>query len=227
MRTLKYIVTSVLLALCAIVSRAQGGEDNEAMLSLRAGHNVSFGGFAAASVEVRNTPGEHFKINSGIQYSSIGRAAVEARPAYFKDFTWGRLAAEALLAYTNLSSVNNFAAGAGLNVRGKYLEATLGYYYRIYGGRGGRIQEPFNIYYDFRAHLLPSIEKWDVQLAITNCETFELERHYQPSFLAECRYYPGTKLGVALSLGCKPAGMFNMSADYYQSFLKIGVCYRW
>ena len=66
-----------------------------------------------------------------------------------------------------------------------------------------------------------------MQLAITNCETFELERHYQPSFLAECRYYPGAKLGVTMSLGCKPAGMFNMSADYYQSFLKIGVCYRW
>ena len=69
--------------------------------------------------------------------------------------------------------------------------------------------------------------KWDLFLSITNNELFELERHFQPSFIAECFYYPTQKIGVPFGLGCKPAGMFNMSADYYQSYLKTGLCYRW
>ena len=61
MRTLKHIVITVLLALCAIVSRAQGKD---------------------------------FRLNSGVQLSTYRRTAIDVRPAYFKDFTWGRLAAE-------------------------------------------------------------------------------------------------------------------------------------
>ena len=58
-------------------------------------------------------------------------------------------------------------------------------------------------------------------------EIFELERHYQPSFIAECRHYPLPELGIIFGLGYKPSGMFNMSADYYQTFLNLGLCYRW
>ena len=62
----------LLLALCTTAIEAQddkailGSHDNEIMLSLRAGHNVSFGGFAAASVEASNTLSKDFRLNSGV-----------------------------------------------------------------------------------------------------------------------------------------------------------------
>lgn len=220
----KHLAIALLLAFCTIALNAQ---NNEVTLGLRTGHNASFGGFAAASLEASNTISNSFKLTSGIQYSSISKTAIEARPAYYTDMSWGKLSAEALLAYTNISSVNNMAAGAGLQIESKWIAARLGYYYRLYGGKEGWIKEPFNLYYELSAHLIPSIENWDLNLIVTNCETFELDRHYQPSFIAQCNYYTKANVGINMSLGCKPSGIFHISADYYQAFLKLGVSYRW
>jgi hypothetical protein len=71
------------------------------------------------------------------------------------------------------------------------------------------------------------METWGLELIITNNERFELERHYQPSFIAQGSYELNDSLGLRMGIGCKPAGMFHLSADYYQSFLNLGVFYRW
>lgn len=224
MRKLRILFITLLLASCPLVIKAQ---DNDLTVGLRAGHNVAFGGFAAVSIETTQTFCSNVSINGGLQYSTIGRTALEARPSYNIPFEWGKISAECILTYTRLSSINNFTAGAGAAVKSRYVSARLGYYYRLYFGKGGRINEPFNVYYEFRGHCLSKIEDWDLDLVITNCELLELERHFQPSFIAEGRYYPTSYLGISFGIGCKPSGMFNMSADYYQSYLKAGICYRW
>ena len=202
-------------------------QDNGAMLGLRAGHNSAFGGYAAVSVEARQVLAERFAIHGGVQYSSIGKTAAEARPSYIHEFGWGQVSAEVLIAYTRLTSINSYAAGAGAGISGKWVSGRLGYYYHSFGGKGGHINEPFNIYYELAASLLPMVEEWDLKLTITNCELFGMERHYQPSFIASCSYFPRHDIGVHMSIGCKPSGMFHMSADYYESYLKLGLCYRW
>ena len=221
---LRLLLLTLLLASAPLTLRAQNGE---IMAGLRVGHNAAFGGFAALSVEASHTFDNRFQISGGAQYATFGRTALEARPAYLWDLNWGKISAEALLAYANLTSVNTLAAGAGADISGRWIGFKLGYYYRLYGRSGESIHEPLNIYYELRANLLRKIERWDLQLAITNNETFEIERHYQPSFIAQCRYLPQPRLGIGLGIGCKPAGMFNMSADYYQTFIKLGVCYKW
>jgi hypothetical protein len=120
-----------------------------------------------------------------------------------------------------------YAAGAGAGISGKWVSGRLGYYYHSFGGTRGHINEPFNIYYELSASLLPMMDKWDLKVTVTNCEIFELERHYQPSFSASCSYFPRQDIGVHMGIGCKPSGMFHLSADYYESYLKIGLCYRW
>ena len=214
----------MLLALCPLILKAQ---NNELQVGLRAGHYAVFGNFTAVSLETTQVLFDDFSINGGIQYNTIGKTALEARPAYSIDFDWGCLSTEVLMVYTNLTSINNFAAGAGAFMDFGRLEAKLGYYYRLYGGQGGWAAEPFNIYYELLVNMLQKIKNWDMRLTITNNEMFELERHYQPSFSVECFYYPIEKLGISFGMGCKPAGIFNISANYYQSYLKAGVCYRW
>ena len=218
-----------LFAILALVSNQliMNAQENELAVKLRLGHNVAFGGFAAVSAETSQTFCDDFSISGGIQYNTIGKTALDARPAYNFRFGWGRVSVEALLEYYNLSSINNFAAGAGASMDSRWIGAKLGYYYRLFGGLGGLIKEPFNIYYELRAHFLKKCKTWDLDFVITNCETFDLERHYQPSFIAEGCYFPKSKFGISFGLGCKPAGMFHISADYYQSYLKAGVCYRW
>ena len=220
----RYLAAIILLTAFTATLKAQ---DDKIMLGLRAGHNAVFGGFAAVSLETVQTIDEDFSIIGGLQYNSIGKTALEACPAYSFSFPWGNISAQMLLSYSNMTSVNNIAAGAGALLTSRWFGCRLGYYYRLYGGKSGYINEPFNIYYELCANLLPMIDDWDLQLFITNCELFELERHYQPTFLVQCNYYPFSNIGFNVGLGCKPAGMFHLSADYYQSFMKLGVCYRW
>ena len=224
MRKLRILVSILLMVSSPLILSAQ---DDGIMLGLRAGHNTVFGGFGAISLEAAKTLCGNLSINGGLQYNTIGKATLEVRPVYHIPFEWGRLSVESLITYTNLSSINSFAAGAGATVDSRNVSMTLGYYYHLYGGQGGWIKEPFNVFYELRAHFLRKIEDWNLDLVITNCETFELERHYQPSFMAEGSFYPTDKLGIVFGIGCKPSGVFNISADYYQSYLKTGVCYRW
>lgn len=215
------------ISLCIALSAVLHAQENDVTIGFRGGYNASFGGFASASVETHQTLHEHFMISGGLQYKTIGTTAVEARPAYIKDFQWGRIGAECLLSYTNLLSVNSMAIGAGAVYTGKWIGAKLGYFYRSFGSKGDSITEPFNIYYEICANFLPMREDWDLEFIITNNEMFELERHYQPTFIAQCKYLLKEHIGVSMGIGCEPAGMFHMSADYYESYLKLGVCYRW
>lgn len=224
MHKIKYILLLLFIGTCSFTMNAQ---DDELMIRLRTGHNSTFGGFAALSFETLQTFDSNLQISGGVQYNSIGRTAIEARPAYYKDYDWGRISAQALLTYKNLQSVNSLAAGAGVETSGRWVAVRLGYYYHFYGQRGENIKEPFNIYYELRVNLLPMLDSWDLQLAITNNERFELERHYQPSYLAQCSYYMNDYLGLTMGVGYKPAGVFNLTADYYQSFINLGICYRW
>lgn len=224
MHRIRVAILILSLTLCPLFLNAQ---DGELIMGVRTGHNASSGGFAAFSIESLNTFENNFQLSAGAQYNTTGKTAFESRPSYYKNYRWGRLTAETLLAYTHLTSVSSFAAGAGADVSGKWVGAKLGYYYRLYGHKGEYVKEPFNVYYELRVNFLPMLEKWDLQFVLTNNETFELERHYQPSFIMQCRHDFNDCFSMTMGAGCKPAGMFNLSADYYQSFLNLGVCYSW
>ena len=220
----RHIIIILLFAANHFVINAQ---TNELRAGIRAGHNAIFGEFAAASVETVQYFSNDFSINGGIQYNTIGKTALEARPSYDLHFDWGELTAETMFSFNNFSSINSFAIGAGAKARFGWASVKWGYYYHIYGGKGIKVSEPFNLYYEFCAHLLKNVKKWDLSLIFTNCETFELDRHYQPSYIAECHHTIGDNLGLSLGIGYKPAGTFNITTDYYQTFIKTGICYRW
>ena len=208
---------------CPLTSIAQS---NEIRVGSRFGHNSTFGAFVSPSLETIQKLCDDFSIHGGLQYNTIGNTTIEARPAYHLDFVWGELSVESILAYSKLTSVHSISTGLGASLNLEKISAKLGYYYHTFG-RVDWITEPFNIYYELRAYLLQKLENWDLHIAITNCEIFDLERHYQPSFIAECHHDLSEKFKLSLGVACKPAGMFNMSADYYQTYLKCGLCYRW
>lgn len=205
-------------------SRAQQGE---VTLGIRGGGSTLYGAFSAFAVEAEYSAKEYFALRGGVQYSTISRVTTEVRPAYFHDFNVGRLSAELLLNYAYQSRVSNYAFGCGLLLDTKYISAALGYYCRVMTIAADRLFEPFNIYYKLAVHCLPNRERWDLKVIFSNSQALELERHYQPSLAVEGWYYPLERLGVQLGVNYKPAGMFNLSSDYYQIYGNVGVCYRW
>lgn len=120
----------ILMASCAFTIDAK---DNELMIKLRTGHNATFGGFAAFSLETLVNFDNDFQINGGAQYNTIGRTAIEARPSYLIECPWGRISAETLLLYRNLTSLNSAAVGAGADISFRWLAVKFGYYYHMYG----------------------------------------------------------------------------------------------
>ena len=219
-----------LLILCTLFFIGMGGalaQSGEVALGVKGGNSALFGSFAAISVEADCEVVEDFSLRGGAQYNTIGRTAAEIRPSYHHDFKFGRLSGEVLFNYTNQNRMNHYAIGCGISLDIPYLWVTLGYYHRTISLGRDKVNEPFNIYYELSVRCLPKIEQWDLNIIITNSEIFELERHYQPSFALEGWWYPLEKLGVQLGVNYKPAGMFNISSDYYQIYGNVGVCYRW
>ena len=221
----RILITTFLLAISGtFVSKAQEGR---VALGLKAGHNAVYSGYTAISIEAEQSFLKHFSISAGALYNTIGKVVAEVRPSYYHDFTWGKLSAEILMEYTNTSSINTFAAGAGLSIGSKWVYCRAGYYYKSFCSNVWRMSEPFNIYYTMAINCLPMYPKWDLRLYVTNCETFELERHYQPSFVLQGGYMPVERIGITVGIGYKPAGMFHLATDYHQIHTKAGICYRW
>ncbi len=196
-------------------------------LGIKGGHNAVHGPFVATSIESRYKFEEYFAIEGGAQYNTIGRVAAALMPHYFHDFSFGRISGEVLLDYSYQGRMNSYAIGCGASLDIRSLWVKIGYYHRTITLATDRLCEPFNIYYELGVRCLPRLNQWDLNILLTNCRLFELERHYQPSLAVDAWWYPIEELGVRLGISYKPAGMFNISSDYYQFYANVGVCYRW
>lgn len=214
----------VLLVASVGVLHAQGGA---VTLGIKGGYNAIFGSFTATAVHGEYEAKESFAIDGGAQYNTIGRIATLVRPKYFHDFNFGRLSGEIMFEYSSQSRMSNYAIGCGASLDMRGVWVTIGYYHRTITLGADRVHEPFNIYYELGVRCLAKAKKWDLNLLLTNCELFELERHYQPSFAIEGWWHPTERLGIQAGVNYKPAGMFNISSEYYQIYGNVGVCYRW
>ncbi|MBO7231418.1 MAG: hypothetical protein J6V20_08465 [Bacteroidaceae bacterium] len=217
----------ILLLLFSVFSSLLYAQDNTVELSVKGGNNMALGNFVALSIDANTVPCKSFSLKGGLQYNFSSDFVAEVRPAYFYDLPKMRLSVEALVHYQPLNNIHNVAAGGGFGLRTRYLWATLGYYHRSITSGKSRFCEPFNLYYEFGVNVLPSVEICDLMFSISNSRIFDLERHYQPSLIVDCMLYPIEKWGVVLGACYKPAGMFNLSSDYYQFYANIGVCYKW
>ena len=224
---LKHLPITIAFLLLGSLCTTTVAQEREVAVGLRGGHNVVHGAFSALSVEGTCGLTDNISVRGGAQYATYGRTAIEVRPTYSLPTSWGTLHARTILHHTAQASFHNVAAGVGVGFSNPHLFCSLGYYYRLYGSHGEWLNEPFNIFYELGFHLLPRVERWDLQLVFTNSEMFDLERHYQPSWIVRCDWEPSNRVGLVIDLCYKSAGMFNMSADYYQLYLKAGLCYKW
>ena len=220
----RFYLLFLLLLTSSWALRAQSGE---ATLGVKGGNSAIFGSYAALYINADYEVADCFAVRGGAQYSTIGRTSAAIAPQYFHDFNFGRLSGEVIFNYSNQHSMHNYVIGGGISVDIRSLWATIGYYHRTITLGDNRINEPFNFYYELGVRCLPKLEQWDLNVLLSNCRMFELERHYQPSFAIEGWWYPLEQLGVQLGVNYKPAGLFNISSDYYQIYANIGVCYRW
>lgn len=220
------LLTVILLTTASADAFAQDGCAKGAGI---AGYNATYGYFAGAEVSANYVARSWFQARGGLRYCSFPRYALDIRPGIYHNLKSGRIYAEALVQGAMQSSSYDICAGANAGYRHKWFWISLGYYFRHLlpsdGGRG--LSEPMNIMYELGVSLLPNLQKWDLEIVITNNRLTEVERFFQPSLIAELAYYPLKHLGIYASGAIKRAGMFNISSNNYQEYLSIGVEYKW
>lgn len=226
-KILKMKIFHLFLLLVIVGSSTLYAQGGEVMLGIKRGNNAILGSFTAASVEAKYEHKDHFAIVGGAQSNTVGRVSAAVRPQYFHDFYFGRLYGEVMFEYSHQSRTDNYVIGCGTTLDARNLWVTIGYYHRTLTFDKDRICEPFNIYYELGVRCLPKLEQWDLNILFTNSKMFELERHYQPSFVIEGLWYPIEKLGIQAGVTYKPAGMFHISSDYYQFYANVGLCFKW
>jgi len=222
----RFFISAVILLfhLEPTFSRSSGVE-----LEVASGHSVLSGRYHSEALILRHAFARHFRIRAGVQTVSFGKRVVDVRPAFFHDFRFGRAVLEALVSYGTLSGSHILSAGVGAGMEMPRWWFFLGYCRRTFSARGysGKIVEPVNMIYEIGVSLLPRCDEWDALLHVSNRTMFDVERVYQPVFSAEALWHPCRKVSLRLGAGYKPAGMFHLSHNYYQSFVKFGISYKW
>lgn len=216
-----------LLPLSAMAERPFMKEGGIASLELEGGNSAVWGWYGAVGLGAEYSLPQYFAVRAGVQYNITNRLVAAARPAFIYHFPSGRLHVEALCHYTMQHSAQSLCLGAGVGYTSKYIWCNAGYYYRTLGVQSLALAEPFNIYYELGVNCLPDVECWDLMVAITNSNMYDLDRHYQPSLKVDACWYATSSLGVMWGARYKPAGMFNVSSDYYQFSINVGVVYKW
>lgn len=225
--TLLLLVLVWLLPLSAMAERPFMKEGGVASLELQGGNSAVWGWYGAVGVDAQYSLPQYFAVRAGVQYNITNSLVADARPAFIYHFPSGRFHVETLCHYTLQHSAQSLCLGAGVGFTAKYIWCNAGYYYRTLGVQSLALAEPFNIYYELGVNCLPDVESWDLTVAITNSNMYDLDRHYQPSLQVEACWHATSSLGVMWGIRYKPAGMFSISSDYYQFSINAGIVYRW
>ncbi len=133
-------------------------------------------------------------------------------------------------------NTNEFSSHVGVGYEDKHWRATLGLANRFLSpstpydqtGSTDYVFEPFNLMYEvqFRFHLDRS-EQWLMTLRASDFDDFVTDRAYQPLFSLGVARSLSPSLQIYTDLVCQPTGMFSLSANYYQLFLKLGGRMLW
>ena len=193
------------------------------------GRNSSFGYFAGTEVAVHHIAQSWFQVSGALRYTSFPEYTLDIRPGIYYNLKSGKIHADILIQGAYQSNIYDLCTGISAGYRHKWFWVSLGYYYRLIqpsdGSRG--VSEPRNLMYEAGVSLLPDIQKWDLNMIISNSRLAELERFHQPSLIVEGMYYPLCNLGIHISAALRRAGLFNLSSNCYQEYLSVGISYRW
>lgn len=212
------------LLLYAVSAWGQGGVALEA----RWGDNVHFGQWGSAALTVRHALPRHFQVRGGVGYASWPAAAADLRPSWFMDFDFGRLKLEPMISWLHQSGTDNLCAGLGTGLDLRYGWILLGCYHRtIFAPDSQKLTEPLNLLYEFGGRFPIPDSRWALIASVTNSNLLYVERAYQPTFSLKGLWHPTAGIGMWIAAECKPAGIFNISENYYQSALNFGIEYTW
>ena len=87
-------------------------------------------------------------------------------------------------------------------------------------------QENFNLVYGISAYLKPVENNWNVVLCITNLDYYVINQATNPVFNLQTSFNVKSDLTLYLESWYKQAGVFNINANYFGYFFRVGVKWK-
>lgn len=198
-------------------------------------YNRTYAHFANINLRAFMPINTHFEMQANIRLSSanVYAGALTVRPKF--PLPVGDLFLETDLFYTALARnrANDFCAAVALGYRMDYVSVRIGMFGRVmndwntdYHSAAAYVCEPFNMLYEIKVGCRPSDCPWNIWVALSNIDDFQMERAWQPIFRLGARYDIDTHWRTILEGEIKPTGIFHLNATLYSAYLRAGFAYR-
>ena len=234
----KRITLLILMAVTAMLpisAQVQYGTDRYAVrMNIGYNHNTTYGSHAGFDVGAFMPINPHFEMQADLRFTTANTHAigVQLRPKFAvpvgEMFIEGRL----LAGLYPRDGFNDMTQLIGVGYRMEYVSVLLGMSTRLimespydWHSNQNIIVEPFNICYRIEAFVRPQTSPWNISLCVSNMTDYQIERVWQPIFMAGGRYNIDEHWQVNLSALCKPTGMFHLNAKYYAAEVRAGFAY--
>lgn len=178
---------------------------------------------------------KNVQIDARMQYQSanVFTGALVLRPTF--DLPVGQLFAETELMYKAVlrNRMSDMCAALSVGWRFDYVSVQIGGFTRVmdswdrdWHSEDKYEAEPFNLLYRLEVFARPQTNNWNVSLALSNRDDWQMERMWQPLFMLNSRYDINEHWRIHLEVETKITGMFHLNATFYAACLRAGFSYR-
>jgi hypothetical protein len=229
---------SLVLGFWAIASLAQvQPTDTNYMVSLHTGyaHNLTYGSYATFDVDAYMPIHQHFDMQVNLRTSTANSHSlgVQLRPKFALPVGELYIEDRLMMRFVARDEFNEFLHAISLGYMMEYVNVQVGVYTRVIQplpyiprSEDELICEPFDVLYRVEAFVRPRTSPWNISLALSNVDNYQIERMWQPMFYLGGWYDINEHWRVRMSGKLKLAGMFHLNAHYYASELRVGAEYR-
>ena len=229
---------SLVFSSWAIASLAQvQPTDTNYMVSLHTGyaHNLTYGSYANFDLDAYLPIHQHFDMQVNLRTSTANSHSlgVQLRPKFALPVGELYIVDRLMMRFVARDEFNEFLHAISLGYMMEYVNVQVGVYTRVIQplpyiprSEDELICEPFDVLYRVEAFVRPRTSPWNISLALSNVDNYQIERMWQPVFYLGGWYDINEHWRVRLSGKMKLAGMFHLNAHYYASEFRVGAEYR-
>lgn len=177
----------------------------------------------------------HFEMEAKLQLSTanVYSGTVQLRPKF--ELPTGEMFLETDLMYRAYArnQVSDITAALGVGYRMDYVSVMMGVFCRViddwqrdWHTDETYVVEPFNLLYRLEVFCRPQTNPWNLSFIVSNMDDYQMERMWQPLFMARAHYDVNDHWRVLMGVQCKPTGMFHLDATFYGATARAGFMYQ-
>lgn len=197
-------------------------------------YNKTWGSFANLDVKAMMPVNKNIELEARVELSTTNVYTMTAvvRPKFALPV--GELFADVQLYYRSYVRANqwDYVTALSLGYRMDYVSAQIGFFSRVmdvykreWHSEAAYNSEPFNLLYRLQVNCRPTAENWNIWLAATNIDDYQIERAWAPFVQIGARYDVNEHWRVLVDGELKLAGMFHMNAELYSAYVRAGFAY--